>query len=524
MKNLLIILVFCSTATFLAQDCIIPNGSFEDWTGNDVPHYWYSTNVAGNEGNANELADFEFRNVFRTPGKFGSGVELRNVSIEDLLKQKMGADWEKIPLAYREQIRTKSSFSSSIGYCVQKDCNKLLSRGMSDFKPLLLPISEEQAPAYLKGYYKADLKGGDKLWVNVAFLDAGYNVVGGVKPGRTENVIAKNTMDWVEFKIPFDYFPKKLKHIKYAYLQFNMMGKDFPSSYPFGIDATSLAMKYPSQEYSKVYLDELCFGGQGKEVSPDDPSLVGTTTGEGSGIGSNDDTNNNDENEQRIYIATNGSDANSGTRQAPFATIQKAITVAQGKRLQGKRVTIVVGDGMYRQEASINGTGGSGLPPLRIEAENKHQAIFIGSEPITENPNWQNQVESLYMSTTANLHPDQKPIFNPNNYSNPMETMVPALVVNGTQLKHQQGGDLRNTANAYMYTPQQFFVNPGSSNLSNAAIEVSVRENAIAFTNGGNVTVHGLRLKGYPQASIPQLTAQQLPGLEGVQAEECLFE
>ena len=167
MKNLLIFLVFCSTATFLAQDCIIPNGSFEDWTGNDVPHYWYSTNVAGNEGNANELADFEFRNVFRTPGKFGSGVELRNVSIEDLLKQKMGADWEKIPLAYREQIRTKSSFSSSIGYCVQKDCNKLLSRGMSDFKPLLLPISEEQAPAYLKGYYKADLKGGDKLWVKM---------------------------------------------------------------------------------------------------------------------------------------------------------------------------------------------------------------------------------------------------------------------------------------------------------------------------------------------------------------------
>ena len=67
-------------------------------------------------------------------------------------------------------------------------------------------------------------------------------------------------------------------------------------------------------------------------------------------------------------------------------------------------------------------------------------------------------------------------------------------------------------------------VNPGTANLASAGVEVSVRENAIKIENGGNVMVKGLRLKGFPQASMAQLTAQQMPGLDGVQATNCVYE
>ena len=67
-------------------------------------------------------------------------------------------------------------------------------------------------------------------------------------------------------------------------------------------------------------------------------------------------------------------------------------------------------------------------------------------------------------------------------------------------------------------------VNPGGVDLSSATVEITVRENAIKIANGGNVLVKGLRLKGFPQASIPQLNDQQMPGLDGVSATDCLYE
>ncbi|HIB48552.1 MAG TPA: DUF1565 domain-containing protein [Flavobacteriaceae bacterium] len=522
MKNIFLLLLLGLSIGLNAQDdCIpIPNGNFQEWSGNDDPVNWLTTNMGDKYGTPN--VGYDMRNVFKTPGKIGNGVRIKNASVLELLKKEKPQEFARLPASIKEQLR-KISFSGSLFTC-QGNCESATLSENEVFmrKNMFFPL--EKAPGALCGYYKANLKEGDKLWIFPYLAIENDMPAGGVMPGETASVITKSVSEWTPFRIPLRLFPDRTP-VK-ALIQMQMVGSGFPVTPPYGMSAIELAQRFPSTDGSEVFIDELCFCGEADVIDEDDPILDGINMGGGVSTGGDagNDQNNDSDSSEKIYMATTGSDANTGTKQSPFATIHKAITVAQGKRLQGKRVTIVVGDGMYRQEANINGTGGSGLPPLRIEAENKHQAIFIGSEPISENPNWQNQVESLYMSTTANLHPDQKPVFNPNNYSNPMETMVPALVVNGTQLKHQQGGDLRNTANAYMYTPQQFFVNPGSSNLSNAAIEVSVRENAIAFTNGGNVTVHGLRLKGYPQASIPQLTAQQLPGLEGVQAEECLFE
>lgn len=521
MKKLFFLLAVIASMTINAQDdCIpIPNGNFQEWSGNDDPVNWLTTNMGDKYGTPN--VGFDMRNVFKTPGKFGNGVRIKNASVLELIKEEKPEEFAKLPASIKEQLR-KSSFSGSLVSC-QGDCESATLSENEVFMHQNIFFPLEKAPGALCGYYKANLKEGDKLWIFPYLAIENDMQAGGVMPGETASVITKNTNDWTPFRIPLRLLPDRTP-VK-ALIQMQMVNSGFPVTPPYGMSAFELAQKYPSTDGSEVFIDELCFCGEADVIDPDDPILdtIDMGSGNGTGTGTGDGNDSGDEIDEVIYIATNGSDVGSGNRSNPFATMKKALTVAKGKRLQGKPVKIIVKNGTYRQEATID-FGGGNLAPLIIEAENKHQAIFIGSEPITENPNWQSQVESLYMSNKGTLHPDQKPVFNASNYSNPMDTTVPALVVNGNQLKHQQGGDLRANPNSYMYSPQLFMVNPGTASLSSATIEISVRENAVAIANGGQVTVKGLRLKGYPQASIPQLTDQQMPGLDGVSAVDCIYE
>ncbi|MCG2419024.1 DUF1565 domain-containing protein [Aequorivita sp. F47161] len=519
MKKLFLLLLTIVVMNAQAQeDCTqIPNGNFQNWTGNDDPVNWLTTNMGDKYGTP--TVGFDMRNVFKTPGKYGNGVRIKNASVLEMLKAEKPAEFAKLPASIKEQLR-KSSFSGSLFTC-QGNCegatlseNEIFMR-----KNMFFPLSK--TPGALCGYYKANLKEGDKLWILPYLAIENDMPAGGVMPGETASVITKNASDWTPFRIPLRILPDRTP-VK-ALIQMQMVGSGFPVTPPYGMSALELAQRYPSTDGSEVFIDELCFCGEADVIDPDDPILDSIDMGTGTSGADPEDDQNND-NSEEIYIATNGNDTNSGTNSSPFATMQKALNVAQGKRLQGKPVKIIVKNGTYRQEANFNGTGNTSLPPLIIEAETSHQAIFIGSEPITENPNWQTQTQGLYMSNKGKLHPNQQPEFNIANYGNPMDTSVPALVVNGVQLKHQQGGDLRNIPNAYVYSPQLFMVNPGAASLSSAIVEVSVRKNAINVTNGGNITVKGLRLKGFPQASIPQLNEQQMPGLEGVQAVNCQYE
>lgn len=521
MKKLLFLLLLGSTLSLYAQDdCIpIPNGNFQEWSGNDDPVNWLTTNMGDKYGTP--TVGFDMRNVFKTPGKFGNGVRIKNASVLEMLKSEKPQEYAKLPASIKEQLR-KSSFSGSLFTC-QGNCESATLAENEVFMRQNMFFPLEKTPGALCGYYKANLKEGDKLWIFPYLAIENDMPAGGVMPGETASVITKSTSDWTPFKIPLKMFPNRTP-VK-ALIQMQMVGSGFPVTPPYGMSAIELAQRYPSTDGSEVFIDELCFCGEADVLDPDDPILDGIDLGAGATTSNpNEDQNNTDATVEKIYIATSGSDGNSGTNQSPFATLQKALTVAKAKRLQGKPVTVVVKNGTYRQEASIDFTSGGSLAPLIIEAETKHQAIFIGSEPITENPNWQSQVENLYLSNKGTLHPDQKPIFDVANYGNPMDTSVPALLINGTQLKHQQGGDLRNIPNAYVYSPQLFMVNPGGVDLSSATVEITVRENAIKIANGGNVLVKGLRLKGFPQASIPQLNDQQMPGLDGVSATDCLYE
>jgi len=526
MKNLLLLFVLLVTSLVWAQnDCLIPNGSFEDWLSEDRPQYWFTTNIAGNEAGHNDLSGYDWRNVFRTPGKFGSGIRMKNVSVADFIKEKKPNEWARLPASIKEQLRSQS-FSSTLLSCDAKDCNQLMAGGNESaiMTAMTIDVPEGKAPAYLKGYYKSNLKGGDKLWIWPVLTDGNDQVTGGVRPGRTENVIQKNTGQWTEFIIPLDYFPKRLDKTRKLMLQIQMVGKSFPSSYPTGVNPVTLAMKYPSQEGSEISLDELCFGGVGQEVDPDDPDLPGNTDGGVSDGGDVNDDGDNDE-DNKIYVATNGNDGNSGGYSDPFATLQRAITVAKGKRLQGKRMIIIIKDGTYRQEAVYEGSAGASLPTLEIRAENRHQAIFIGSAPISSTITWEEVGNGIYRSSNGILHPEQQPVIdysNPGALSNPMEMKVPALIVNGSPFKPAQ--IIHQTPNSYVFAPMMFMVNPSGIDLNSATIQVSVSEYAIHVKDGGNVVVSGLRLQGYPVTPYAALSDQTVSGLKGVQIVDCIYE
>lgn len=228
-----------------AQDCQIPNGNFEVWKNNDKAVSWGSSNIAGIEGGANAMAGYDFRNTFRTPGKVGYGLHIKNVSIADLIKEKKPQDWAKIPEAYKEQIRN-SAFSGYVFSC-QGDCEgDIMAQNQgATLNNMFFPIQ----PSFgaLCGYYKANFKKGDKAWINTfVTTNNPTQVAGGVRPGEASAVLIKNTSQWTPFKIPIYFFegtePSKM------FIQLYLVGKGFPNGQPTGMNPVQMAMEFKSSD------------------------------------------------------------------------------------------------------------------------------------------------------------------------------------------------------------------------------------------------------------------------------------
>ncbi|WGF92360.1 DUF1565 domain-containing protein [Aequorivita marisscotiae] len=520
MKKLLYIISFLFFTVAIAQDdCIpIPNGNFQEWSGTDNPKNWLTTNMGDKYGTPN--INFDMRNVFQTPGKFGFGVRIKNASILEMLKNEKPAEYAKLPASIKEQLR-KSSFSGSLFTC-QGNCEGAVLAENEIFMRENMSFPVEKAPGALCGYYKANLKEGDKLWLWPILFMENKNFAGGVMPGETASVISKSTGDWTPFRIPLRILPNR--KVAKAAIQLQMVNSGFPVTPPYGMNAVELAQKYPSTDGSEVFIDELCFCGEADYIAEDDPILDGIDTGGGSiGQNPNDDgTNGDDDHPENLYVAMDGNDANSGSKTNPFATLQKALDVANGKRQQGKNATIIVRDGTYKQAASVQ-WGTSSLPPLKIKAENEHQAIFVGSEKISGNISWQNFGQDIYKASNAKLHPNMVEAVT--DYSNPYQNSVPALLMNGEVLNFTQA--VQQTAGSYFVSPQITMVHPKNGAApSSSNTEVSVFPSAIKISGGGAISINGLRFKGYPISSLPSGTVPFKSGLDvsdNVGVANCLF-
>ncbi len=217
------------------------------------------------------------------------------------------------------------------------------------------------------------------------------------------------------------------------------------------------------------------------------------------------------------YISTTGNDSNPGTNVAPFASMQKALDIAQTDRLAYKRVTIIVKNGIYKQTAEIDLGTITNLPELTITAEEKYGAVFTSSEKVANDVEWI-QNGSVWEAPKP-LHA-QELQFTAN--TNPLTNPVPVIAVNGKRLTHMPLDNLP-APNIYSLLGSIIKINPPTeiNNLNSADVEISTRAFAIKFKGLGKVTVTNLKLVNYP---MPNTTNS--PGIEhgGQVTVLCKFE
>lgn len=222
-----------------------------------------------------------------------------------------------------------------------------------------------------------------------------------------------------------------------------------------------------------------------------------------------------------LYVATNGLDSNPGTLQAPFATMQKALEDAHIHRQNKKPVTVIVKDGTYKQTAEVNWTTAMGLPPLTIKAQNKHKAIFVGTDPVASSVQWLENKANGYFSAVPPLHPKQW-FYTPGG--NPINNPAPVLSVNGIKLIHLPTTLPDGLNGIYNFGASKVIVAApqGVDNINATQVEVSTRKFAIKILGGENIQVIDLKLINYPHPA-PQNT----PGIfhnGNVQVLGCKFE
>jgi len=139
----------------------------------------------------------------------------------------------------------KQSMSASIFWC-QGDCNDVMvSNPKEILNKMQIPVKER--PRALCGFYKTNLKNGDKLWIN-PFLIARDGTGGGPAPDEKNTVVTSNTSEWTAFKIPL-YIPEMAndeeKKVTAAGVQFYIVGKSFPNVPPYTTNGMQLAMSIP---------------------------------------------------------------------------------------------------------------------------------------------------------------------------------------------------------------------------------------------------------------------------------------
>lgn len=222
-----------------------------------------------------------------------------------------------------------------------------------------------------------------------------------------------------------------------------------------------------------------------------------------------------------LYVALDGNDANPGTENAPFATMQKALEDAHIHRQNKKIVTIIVKDGVYKQTAEVNWITAIGLPPLTIKAQNKHKAIFIGTDPVSSTIEWLENKANGYFSASPPLHPKQW-FYNPGG--NPMENPAPVISINGKKLTHLPTILPPGLEGIYSFSNSKVIIAPPEEiqNINNANVEVSTRKFAIKIIGGENIQITGLKLVNYP-FPVPHNS----PGIShngNVQVMGCKFE
>jgi hypothetical protein len=299
----------------------------------------------------------------------------------------------------------------------------------------------------------------------------------------------------------------------------------------FDLDIMKPNLYFMSHTTSRVYFE----GREAPNVwiyfqisSPDeyvDTGFINDATIFGGDTQPNDGQEPNETEKVVIWVAPNGNDANvnSHSFEEPLATLQKALEIAHSKRQERNPVEIILKDGIYEQNATVDWSGSQpqDLAPLSIVSENVHGAIIKGTLPIEDDVVF---VKGIRKDNNWNaplpLHPNQ-PTYNPGG--NPIENPPPVLKINGQHLIHVP--QIPNVAKG-LYTLGSTMVTvappEGVANPNEATVEVGIYPYALKIKGGGTIAVRNVKLSGYPLAN-----ANGTPGVVhdgNVQVMNCKFE
>lgn len=95
----------------------------------------------------------------------------------------------------------------------------------------------------------------------------------------------------------------------------------------------------------------------------------------------------------KVYVATNGSNANPGTLAEPYATIQHAINIMTPGD------TCYIRGGTYREEVDLSGVAGESGAPITLTNYQDEEVILSGTLPITSN--WTQDSGNIFKTTLS---------------------------------------------------------------------------------------------------------------------------
>lgn len=192
----------------------------------------------------------------------------------------------------------------------------------------------------------------------------------------------------------------------------------------------------------------------------------------------------------RYVVATNGNDANKGTDEEPFATLQKALDRVEVCRGGNQSGAIFIKNGIYRQSAEKTWVGSPTVSALEIRGESQNGVIFTSAE--VSNASWQTSASGF----TANmpLHP-QQPSWTPT--SNIATNPPPVVGVNGQRLIYVPLAKNLPIAGTYNISGNKISVRPQDdvTDLNSATVEVGVRPFALKLVRGKNITVSNMTFR-----------------------------
>jgi hypothetical protein len=230
-----------------------------------------------------------------------------------------------------------------------------------------------------------------------------------------------------------------------------------------------------------------------------------------------------------IYVAKNGSDANSGTAGSPYLTIGKAATTAKTLSQSGTGSKIIIMPGTYGEGIFYSATSASLLASVVFSAATNGTVVISGVDVWTNGWTLMGGSTNVYQHSWTNTW-GLAPIPSGWTISSNIVRRSEVVLVNGklyTQvisLGLMKNGTyyVDDATNHLLYVQHRTGVDP-----SNAFYEVSQRTNLLTVTQSGsfqvaNVALQGLEFRG-AGTPLPN-SAVQFNNASNVLVNACLFD